>query len=171
MNFSERKAEAVSLVSEFLGDFVPPRGLDGAQLSSRVSMIADAFARKMPTTGNFQEHAESVFNRIRDTHESNTWPAQAVFVMAMPKRDAVGQGSAPETFRVPDPCEAHAKKMLEGLGVPEAALWAGTAHRLPSIELEAYRRVNIKQWADAYRHSAADRMAKKYGDIVRPYFA
>lgn len=169
MKFEQRKSEAKEMVMSFLSTMSPPRGVDPQGLANQIDGIADAFARKMPTKGNFGEAVKEVFTRLRDTHLSNTWPPQAAFVLAMPKADTMGRAAA-ETFQVKDPVERYSRLMLEGDVVPEALLWGSISGQLPRRELERYRSVSVLNWVEFYRDSAATLMAAKYGPVVHGYF-
>lgn len=170
MNFEQRKSEARELVMEFLSTFAPPRGVDPQGLAEIISNIADAFARKMPTKGEYTEAVQAVFTRIRDTHMSNTWPAQAVFVLAMPSGDAMSR-SAAESYRVEDYPEHYAKLMREGQPVPETCLWGTISSQLPRRELERYRNASVISWVETYRSDAQSLMRAQYGNEVNAYFA
>lgn len=169
MNFDQRKNEAKILVVDFLQVFSPPRGLDDGQLATRISQIADAFARRMPTTGEYRTAIEGVLTRIMDTHMSNTWPAQAAFVMAMPNRE-LSQYSSQETFTPKEPAELLRGRMEKNEAVPETALWGGMASSLPHKHLDNYRNASVARWIDTHGHKAADAMFSAYGAVVMPYF-
>lgn len=169
MNFSERRREAQAMVMDFLSTFSPPRGLDEGQLASRISQIADAFARRMPTDGSYSEKIAAVLVRVMDTHQSNTWPPQAAFVMAMPSREQ-SQFSAAETFKPQDHVELLSAKMNNGQAIPETAIWGEMAGKLPRQHLDRYRNASVAGWVSTYGHKAADAMFSKYGGVVMPYF-
>lgn len=165
MNFEERKSAAQDLVLGFLSGYTAPRGLDENQLSQRVTNIADAFARRMPTGGNYEEKVEAVLSRVRDTHESNTWPVQAVFVSQMPSREV--SKSAPATYR-PEDADHIPKLMQENLPVPERMIWRDV--QVSAEILDGYRQASVKSWSDAYRGDARDLMVQRYGAVVDRYF-
>lgn len=165
MTFEERKKVASSLVVEFLHDYTPPRGMDDRQLASRITHAADAFARRLPTDGDFSEKVESVLAKIRDTHMSNTWPAQAVFIMAMPKGEF--RGAAPKTYRSED-SDRTPRMMSQGLAVPEREIWKN--QNVSRDVLERYRHKSVDNWRDTYGRLAEDMLAEKYGGVVRSYF-
>jgi hypothetical protein len=165
MNFTDRKDEAEGLVLEFLSDYTAPRGMDEGQLSKRVSNIADAFARRMPIGGDYVEKIHGVLARIRDTHESNTWPTQAVFVAAMPSGEI--RKGAPASYKSDDE-DRVPKLMAQGYGVPERDIWRNQ-HCDPEV-LDRYRRASVDNWRDVYRSEAETLMADKYGPVVCQYF-
>lgn len=168
MNIEDRKRIAKEELLQFLSIYSPPRGLGDDQLADRIAFTADAFARRMPTTGDFREQVQRVFSSIRDTHISNTWPAQAAFVMAMPQREVMG--SAPETF-MPNDADLWSRRMLEGNPVPEAAIWGVVASKLPHGKLDQYRTAAASAWVNVYGSDAHNKMRAKYGAVVDPYFS
>jgi len=165
MTFEERKAQATKLVVEFLGDYSPPRGLDDSQQASRIAHAADAFARRMPSDGNFEEKVDAVLTKIRDTHLSNSWPAQAAFVMAMPQIE--WRGAAPKTYQA-DNAERIPRLMGQGISVPEYEVWK--SQDVSREIIDRYRYASIDNWREVYRDEAEAMMAEKYGGIVRQYF-
>ncbi|WP_299830694.1 hypothetical protein [uncultured Roseobacter sp.] len=165
MTFEERKRIASELVVGFLSDYSPPRGLDASQQASRIAHAADAFARRMPTDGDYSEKVDSVLTKIRDTHLSNSWPAQAAFVMAMPKGEF--RGAAPQTFSSDDP-DRIPRMMSQGLKVPEFEVWKN--QQVSRDVLDRYRIASVENWNDVYGREAEDMLAEKYGGVVRGYF-
>lgn len=165
MNFEQRKQTATELVVGFLGDFSPPRGLTDAQMASRISHVADAFARRMPADDKYQERIDQVFSRIRDTHVSNTWPTQAVFVMAMPQSEY--RKGAPASFKPKD--KQHiADQMAQGLAVPENEIWKNL--NVSREVSDRYRMAAVDGWREVYGVEAHQMMQEKYGPIVSQYF-
>jgi hypothetical protein len=169
LNFQQRKDSARSAVVTFLDMFSPPRGLDEKQLATRIIQISDSFARRMPTDGSYEEKVAAVLTRIMDTHQSNTWPPQAAFVMAMPNREQ-SQFAAAETFNPKSEADMIEGRMEKGQPVPETAIWGQLASKLPHRHLDTYRNASVKAWLDTLGHKAADAMYSKYGAIVAPYF-
>lgn len=175
MTFEERKRDAANYVSNFLSIYSTPRGLDHSQLATRIAAIAEAFARRMPTKGDYHEACERVLDSVRDSHLSNSWPSQAVFVMAMPQSEAMGPKAA-ETFR-PDEWELHAQKMADGQPVPDRYVWGHTSEalvnkRLVTIECrDRYRKAVVKNFSKVHGNRTRDVMAKVYGPEVDMYFA
>lgn len=170
MDFEQRKSIALKMVGEFLDDFAPPRGMPDDKLVGRMTEIADAFARRMPTKGDFEASVEKVLLSIRDTHMSNSWPAQGVFVMAMPSVERV-HGPSPETY-MPDRVTMYSDLMNEKQGVPEHIIWGPISGKLAlqAGVLEKYRAASVKAWMKAYNKSAREMMVKRYGSIVGLYF-
>ena len=170
MTFEERKKTAQQIVAAFLSDYVPPRGLDDKSLASRIISIADAFARRMPTAGDFADAVEAVLMRMRDTHESNTWPTQAVFVMAMPGTENKSFAKV-ETFKT-DELERNAKLMMAGEGVAEGVIWGPMASALdiPAQTLDRYRKGSAAHWQSVCGRDAHTQMRGKLGCVVDPYF-
>lgn len=169
MKFEERKHEAKALLVKFLDAFATPRGMTEDQLATRIEQIADAFARRMPTKGDFAEACERVMNAVRDTHLSNSWPTQASFVMAMPSREAMRP--AQETF-LADEVEILSNRMRNGDAVPETAIWGQLSGQLAvGGALERYRSASVIAWREAYGPDAAALMRAKYGSVVDLYFA
>lgn len=174
MDFEQRKSEARSMLVDFFAGFSAPRGLDEDQQAARISGIADAFARRMPIEGDYREKVESVFAKVRDTHLSNSWPPQAVFVMAMPKSETMGR-KAQETF-VPDTMKALGRKVEFGDGIPDRFIWGpGYSALLDSgfvsiDQLEKYRIASIRSFKETYRHLGYEEMFKRFGHEVTPYF-
>lgn len=169
MNYDERKAAARRIVTTYLDQFSPPRGLDDQQMVARINSISDAFARKMPIKGDYDDAVRGVLLRVSDTHLSNTWPPQAAFVMAMPAGDAMSRPAA-ESYRVADRGEHYAELMHAGEAVPEPALWGPLSGSLPSKLLDRYRSASVMTWAETYGRNAAQMMANRYGQAVREYF-
>jgi len=169
MNFDQRKHSAKKMVVDFLSVLSPPRGLDDKQLATRIIQIADAFARRMPVEGDYEQSVATVLTRLMDTHQSNTWPPQAAFVMAMPNRE-LSKFSSQETFEPKSPTELAIARMDAGEAVPEAQLWGITAGQLPREHLDNYRNASVKGWIEVYGHKAFDAMVSKYGAAVMPYF-
>lgn len=169
MRFEQRKTRAKTLVMDFLEVLSPPRGLDEKQLATRIIQIADAFARRMPIEGDYDQAVASVLTRLMDTHQSNTWPPQAAFVMAMPNRE-VSKFSSQQTFEPKSPIELTKSRMEAGEPVSEADLWGVAASQLPREHVDNYRNASVKNWLDTYGHKAADAMFAKYGGVVMPYF-
>lgn len=169
MTFEERKREATRILIEFLGGFVAPRGMDDSQLATRISLIADAFARRMPTKGDYEAAVQAVLTRVMDTHMSNTWPPQAAFVMAMPNRE-LSEFRAAETYAPADPVKRIQKLMDEGEAIPETAIWGNIASQLHRGHLDRYRNASVLNWMDVYGPSAHELMRAKYGMCVDPYF-
>lgn len=169
--FEKRKREAQEMVATFLSDYSPPRGISDDALARRVNNIADAFARRMPVN-NYSEAIMKVFEKIRDTHERNSWPVQAVFVMAMPAREK--GGASPETFSNK---LDYAEMMREGLPVPEFCIWGREAARMMNsgaVEfelMEKYREGSIRAHQDTYRSQAYKVMRGRLGAIVDGYFS
>lgn len=166
--FLGRKSHARAKLTDFLDFYVPPRGLDDRQLAARIDSIADAFARKMPTDGDFAEAVRGVFTRVSDTHEGHTWPSQAAFVLAMPKGGAMR--AAAETYRPESDADHYAGAMSRGEGVPEAVLWGTLAGRLPVAELDRYRSASVLTWIDTYGQDAPVMMRSRFGTVVDAYF-
>jgi hypothetical protein len=169
MNFDQRKHRAKEMLATFLSIFSPPRGLDDSQLADRISQTADAFARRMPTKGDYDQAVEAVFMKIRDTHMSNSWPPQAAFVLAMPKGETMSRPAA-ETYTVADAAERYSRLMEAGEPIPETALWGALAHSLPHQHLDRYRNACVMAWMDLHGEGAANLMYSKYGATVLPYF-
>lgn len=169
MTFEERKRRAQSILVEFLSVFSPPRGLDDSQMATRISQIADAFARRMPTKGDYEASVHSVLTKIMDTHLSNTWPPQAAFVMAMPNRE-VSEFRATETYVSDNPIQRIENLMDAGEAVPETAIWGVMASQLPRKHLDRYRNASVLKWMDVYGSDAAAKMRAMYGASVDPYF-
>lgn len=174
MDFEARKDTAKKLVVQFLGDYIPPRGLDSGSLANRIVQIADAFARRLPTKGDYAELIDQALNRIRETHESNTWPVLPAFIAAMPKSEK--RGAAPETYR-PDFFQMMASRMKNKEPVPERFLWSARIDVLLRDQMVDLQRVNeyressVASWREVYRHDAAERMAAKFGSQVLPFFS
>lgn len=170
MNFDQRKDEAKRLVVKFLDDFSEPRGISPEGLANRIHFICDAFARKMPTKGDYSEMVGAVLMKIRDTHLSNSWPQQAAFVMAMPdgERPAFAQL---QSFS-PDLKEQIADQMNNGHAVPEFHVWGPVANTIdvPRPIIEKYKAASVKSWISTYGKECVGLMAEKYGDQVRMYF-
>lgn len=164
MTFEERKRIATEHVANFLSEFSPPRGLDPAQLANRISHVADAFARRMPVGNDYEEKIEQALIRIRDTHESNSWPTQAAFIMAMPKGD-FPRGPKPESFRADD--DLIARQMAQGLAVPETQIWK--SHDVSGEVVDRYRFACVDNWRAAYGGEADALLLKKYGAGVTRY--
>ena len=171
MDFEARKREAAIMVTDFLADFVAPRGLDDSSLANRIANIADAFGRKMPTDGVYAEKVEAVLMKIRDTHTSNTWPSQAEFIMAMPAGEQRQFAQLPQ-FKS-DAGDRYTRLMNEGQAVPETAIWGLAAASLdvPAETLARYRKGSAAAWQSTYRHQAHEMMRSKYGPIVDDYFS
>jgi len=169
MNFDQRKKTAQSIIIEFLDVFTPPRGLDDSQLASRISQLADAFARRMPIKGEYTDAVHRVLTKIMDTHQSNTWPPQAAFVMAMPNQE-LRQFSAQETFKVKDPVQLTTARMEAGEAVDENSLWGQMARELPRGHLDRYRNASALGWMEVYGKDAPRLMHSKYGSVVDSYF-
>lgn len=169
MTYEDRKRKAQVILVEFLSVFVPPRGLDDGQMASRISQIADAFARRMPASGEFDTAVHAVLTRVMDTHLSNTWPPQAAFVMAMPNRE-LSQFRSQETFQVKDHVERITSLMESGEAIPESAIWGNMAASLPHRHIDRYRNACVLRWMEIYGQDAASLMRAKYGAIVDPYF-
>ena len=169
MTYEERKRKAQSILIEFLSVFSPPRGLDDGQMASRVSQIADAFARRMPTSGEFDTAVHAVLTKVMDTHLSNTWPPQAAFVLAMPARE-LSQFRSAETFEVKEPAERYSALMERGEAIPESAVWGTLASSLPHRHLDRYRNACVLDWMKVYGQDAPNLMRAKFGAIVDPYF-
>lgn len=174
MNFDQRKAEAAKMVSAFLMDFSTPRGMSVDQQSSRISGVADAFARRMPTKGDFSESCQAVLDKVRDTHMSNSWPAQAVFVIAMPQSEAMTPKAA-ETYRI-DEWELAAKRMAAGEPVAEQYVWGAASDGLVSKGLvtpesrDRYRIGAVAAATGAWSGDAQKIMVSKFGHVVSSYF-
>lgn len=169
MEFAERLATARRMLVDYLDQFTPPRGLDDQQMANRISSVADAFARKMPTKGDFQDAVAQVLTKVSDTHLSNTWPPQAAFVLAMPAGDAIGRPAA-ESFIPADRGEWYSDLMRDGENVPEAVLWGPLASKLPPKPLERYRSASVMAWVETYREDAQKMMTSRYGSTVLAYF-
>lgn len=169
MTYEERKRKAQSILIEFLNPFSPPRGLDADQMASRISMIADAFARRMPTSDDYDASIHAVLIKIMDTHLSNTWPPQAAFVMAMPNRE-LSQFRSQQTYEPEDPIARIERLMEKGDAIPESAVWGTLAGSLPHRHIDRYRNACVLDWMKIYGQDAASLMRSKYGTIVDPYF-
>lgn len=173
MTFEERKRAAERLVAIFLNDFSVPRGMSLDQQSKRITQIADAFARRMPTKGDYDEACGRVLERIRDTHMSNSWPPQAVFVMAMPQTETV-QPKAAETF-APDPDEIAMKRINAGEAVSEGYVWGSGSQRLLNRgwvtrdAIDRYREGSIRSHKETYGHKADDVLRRNFGAVVNQY--
>ena len=165
MTFEERKAEAKELVVAFLGDYSPPRGLDASQQANRISHAADAFARRMPVGEGFAEKVEAVLVKIRDTHLSNSWPAQAAFVMAMPQTEF--RRAAPKPFH-PEGSDRNARLLSQGVAVAEVDVWRN--QDVSAEVIDRYRYESVRNWQSIYRGEAQEMMARKYGGLVARYF-
>lgn len=169
MTFEERKRKAQVILVEFLSVFSPPRGLDDGQMATRISQIADAFARRMPTSGDYETSIHAVLTKIMDTHLSNTWPPQAAFVMAMPNRE-LSQFRSAETYTPDDPVKRVEKLMDRGEAVPETAIWGVMASQLPRRHIDRYRNASVLKWMEVYGTDAPHLMRARYGEAVNPYF-
>lgn len=168
--FHERKAKASEMLFDFLRDFTPPRGVDEDAQATRVSNIADAFARRMPTHGDFEEKVQHVFQSIRDTYLSNTWPAQAVFVELMPKWENLGR-SAPQTWRPDDKVEHYQKLIDQGAALPETVIWGRYASLIGLARLRPYRKASVASWQKAYQDDAEVKMSARYGYAVHEFMS
>lgn len=173
MTFDERKMQAKRQLLDFLGSYIPPRGLDNDAQANRINQIADAFARRMPTKGDFSEMVERVFNNIRDTHMSNTWPAQGAFVLAMPQSEVMGR-SAPESY-TGNFLEMSAERMNNSQPVTESVVWGGIGEKLvrdghvASEVLNRYRMGSVQTAQLTYGNAHADWMRERYGEKVNAY--
>lgn len=174
MNFEQRKQKAMEMLCTFFASYVEPRGMTEDALSQRVTNIADAFARRMPTEGDFAEKVEAVFDKIRDSHMSNTWPSQAVFVSAMPEENRKMKVAA-ETFTPDDPLVAAAARINEGAKVPDRHIWGSVSIRLlnggyvTKDRMDAYRDGSIRHHKSVYGADTAKFLQQKFGDVVLPY--
>lgn len=168
MTYEERKRKAQSILVTFLEVFTPPRGLDDGQLAARISQLADAFARRMPVEGDYEEAVHRVLTRLMDTHLSNTWPPQAAFVMAMPNQE-VRKFATQTTFDM-DPVKVATRRMEAGDAVAETALWGSIAKDLPRKHLDRYRNASVLKWMEVYGQDAGRLMRAKYGAVVDSYF-
>lgn len=173
MNFEQRKQEAMNLVVDFLCSFSAPRGLGEDQMAKRIAAISEAFARRMPVRGNYSEAIEKVFDKIRDTHLSNSWPAQAVFVNAMPQGEVTGPKAA-ETFS-PRQAELAAQKMRNHEAVGERFVWGSGAATLSreglvsSAVIDKYRVGSVASYRKTHGHFADDILVRNFGAVVMPY--
>lgn len=170
MDFEARKKTAREMVAKFLDDFSPPRGIEDDKLRSRITFIAEAFARRMPTNGNFPEQVEAVMMKLRDTHESNTWPAQAAFIMAMPSGEQRAFAKL-ESFQSND-AERYSRLMNAGEAIPETAIWGNITASLdvPREVLASYRKGSAARWQTIYKQDAHKLMRSQYGAAVDEYF-
>lgn len=174
MNFDQRKAEAKRLVVGFLDSYAAPRGLTADQQANRIIAVADAFARRMPTKGDYSEACNRVLDKIRDTHMANSWPSQGVFVMAMPQSEKM-QPKAAETFK-PDEWELAASKIGEGQPVSERYVWGITSDALVNKRLvtpdamRRYREASVASFKDVYGGDAERIMLRNFGSAVSAYF-
>ena len=169
MDFNERKRQAQKMLIDFLSVFSAPRGLDESQMANRITQIADAFARRMPTKSDYEASVQAVLRKVMDTHLSNTWPPQAAFVMAMPNRE-LREFQSQETFKPKDAIEHATNRMEAGDHVSEAALWGVMASQLPQRHLDRYRNASVMNWMSVYGADAAMKMRAIYGAVVDPYF-
>lgn len=175
MNFDQRTACAMELVIEFLDTLCPPRGLGADQQATRIAQISDAFARRMPTEGDFAEKTQGVLQRVRDTHLSNTWPAVAVFVMAMPEENKSVR--APSTFEGGDWKRAEADRMMAGKPVAESFVFGIRSKWLlddglvtPDV-LQSYRFGVVQEFRETYGSQADQMLLARYGESVRPFLS
>lgn len=175
MTFEERKAVASKMVWDFMMAFSVPRGLPKAQQVARLAAIAEAFARRLPTKGDYAEAIERVFAKVRDSHLSNSWPTQAVFVLHMPDRE-IKSIKAAETF-TPNQLEVAAGKMSDGQPVPERFVWGATSealihqNKIGRETLDKYRRASVASFKSVYKHHTREVMAKQFGEIAEQYFS
>ena len=170
MRFEDRRAKAENALIEFLNTkYVPPRGLSAVQQANIIGSIADAFARKMPVKGDFDEAMQRVFTQVSDTHERVTWPPQPAFVLAMPQGDKMGR-PAPESFRPADDVEHYSALMSNDDPVPANVLWAQFSSRLPRQNLERYRSACVMAYVEIYGHRAQRIMEQQFGQAVSEYF-
>ena len=168
MTYDERKRIATEALVDFLDEFTPPRGMDDDKLSRRIAHIADAFARYISKKGDFREKVAAVMLKVRDSHETNTWPPQSVFVEHMPRHEAM---SAPlQSFELEDRAETYAQRMQEGDAVPESVIWGNLSSMMPHSVLEGYRRASVANAQKVYRSDAYAIMRKKHGEQVQRYF-
>lgn len=176
MNFDERKRVSTEMVVDFLEAYTVPRGLSDDAQAKRINSVADAFARRMPTSGDYREQVEKVFDKIRDTHISNSWPAQAIFVMAMPAGDVITPKAA-ETFEPASPFAWAADAMRKGDPVPERYVWGRPSQQMLSAgeidraTMDLYRRSSIEHHRSVYRHEAEKIVAGKFGAVALPYLS
>lgn len=174
MTFEQRRAKAREMLTDFLGVYTPPRGISDDGLANLINFISDAFARRMPTTGDYAEKIEGVFAKVRDTHQSNTWPTQAVFVSHMPNQERAMKG-AQTTFKPDDVDEAYAKRMDEGGSVPESVIWGAASGRLLNAgridrnTLDAYRKKSVWSHQDTYGPNGIEKLRERYGDRVEGF--
>lgn len=166
--FEDRKSKAREMLLDFLDQFTPPRGVDEDAQATRLNSIADAFARKMPVQGDYEEKVQGVFQSILDTYSSNTWPAQAVFVECMPKWENLGK-SAPQSYRPDDKIEHYREKISRSDPLPETVIWGPMAYRAGLEALRPYREASIAAWQKAYRDDAEMKMTSRYGHVVQDF--
>ena len=129
----------------------------------------------MPVTAEvkYRDDITAVFNSVLDNHPSHSWPPQGLFVEHIPK--SVAGIAAPVTF-TPNREGVMARKMNDGEGVPEAAVWGHLSQRLMSSGdvsseiMDRYRKGSIEAFVAAYRGDAATFAESKLGPIVRGYF-
>jgi hypothetical protein len=179
MKFEDRKSKAFAAVVSFLSGFAPPRGFDEDARAAHIAGIADAFARRMPVTGEtqFAENLEKTFLSIRDNHTGYSWPVQSEFVSAMPQPIAASGGVKISTFSPDDQSSLFAKRLNAGLPVPETLVWGKVAWSLVSGGLVArdildgYRKASVETCKSAYSGGAYGLLHAKYGEVVTPYFA
>lgn len=175
MTFEERKAIASKLVWEFMMAFSVPRGLPQEQQVSRMSAIAEAFARRLPTKGDYEEGIQRVFDKVRDSHLSNSWPPQAVFVIYMPGHE-VKSVKAAETF-TPNQLEVAASKMRDGQPVAERYVWGASSDalihsgKIDRDTMDKYRKASVASFQSVYQHRTIETMVKKLGQSVAAYFS
>jgi hypothetical protein len=176
MNFDERKKIARELLTEFLGGFSAPRGLSDEGQAKTIYSISDAFARRMPISGQseYEQAIIKVFEKVLDNHTTYAWPPQGIIVDAMPQAESKSFGAAPESFKGND--EMVAKAMNEGDGVPERAVWGSLAKRLVHSGavsrdvMDKYRMGSVESFRGVYRDEAAKIMEAKHGFQVREYW-
>jgi len=179
MKFEDRKSAAFASVVSFLSGFAPPRGFDEDARAAHIAGIADAFARRMPVTGEtqFAENLEKTFLSIRDNHTGYSWPVQSEFVSAMPQPFVGSGGVKISTFSPDDQGSLYAKRLNAGLPVPEALVWGNLASSLVSgglvarNVLDGYRKSSVQACKVAYSGGAYGLLHSKYGEVVTPYFA
>lgn len=171
MSYDERKAAALVKLTGFLSTYTPPRGVDDDGQATIISKIADAFARRIPANADFDAAMEKVFQKIEDTHKSQSWPTQAHFVDFMPVSEARFQ--APESFKV-DNLELIARSMNEGVSVPERAVWTKATYLMslgvPEHVIEEYRKYTVNNLRAIFKEKAHDALYRRYGSIADRYF-
>jgi len=179
MKFEDRKSKAFAAVVSFLSGFAPPRGFGEDARAAHVAGIADAFARRMPVTGQteFDENLLKTFTAIRDSHTGYAWPVQAEFVDAMPRSVSASSGMRVETFRPDDENKMYAKRMNSGDPVPETMVWGLRAWSLVSggfvarDVLDGYRKSSVITCRSIHQDGAYGILHGKFGEVVTPYFA
>lgn len=148
MNFDERMGITRRELTKFLSRYSPPRAMNDEAQAASFMGICTAINKRIAANVNegvFRDRLSKIFEAVADTHETNAWPVQSVFVKAagLVAKRTQAEGTSAGDWKPSDPLRRAIDRMQRHEAVEERFLYGPEAHEIERVVgsdlLKAYR--------------------------------